>query len=63
MDRIFRTALGALALATVVIFTVQNLTTMTLNFLNWSVEAPSFTIIAVSFVVGMIVGRFVIARI
>ncbi|WMS43851.1 hypothetical protein RDV64_05490 [Acuticoccus sp. MNP-M23] len=59
--RAFYTIVFFVFLAAVVIFAVQNLTTVGVSFLGFSIQAPMALIIAAVYVVGMLTGSSLFA--
>ncbi len=56
---LLRTAFIVLAAVCVTLFVVQNLAPMEINFLSWSLHAPRFVGVLISFVLGIAVGWIV----
>ncbi len=50
------TAFGLLALAIVLIFSIQNLEAVTVSFLTWSIELSMIIVILGAYVLGMLTG-------
>ncbi len=59
--RVFYTAVFFVFLAAVIIFAFQNLTSVVVNFLGFSVQAPMAIVIAGVYVIGMLTGSSLFA--
>jgi hypothetical protein len=53
---LLRTAFIVLAAVCITLFVVQNLAPMEINFLGWSLQAPRFVGVLISFALGIAVG-------
>lgn len=61
--RLFYTVVFFVFLAAIVIFAVQNLTTVAVNFLGASIQAPMALVIAGVYIVGMLTGSSLFAAV
>lgn len=56
--RYVKGALAVLSLLAMILFSVQNLATIDVTFLSWSLTIPKFLVIVGSYVLGMITGAW-----
>ena len=54
--RYVTTALAAVALLAVIVFSVQNLQSVDVSFLAWSMNTPTFVVVLGSYLLGMVSG-------
>ena len=56
--RYIKGGLAILALLAMLIFAIQNLATIDVSFLSWSLKIPKFIVIVATYVLGMITGAW-----